>query len=343
MSFTAAYHQEANEAWLNDLLHGIIDPNHRPESRTFSRHTSRNTPTPSNFGDQSQRPTAPRRQSHLSQSTRRSFSPFSWRSPSRGRPSRSRSRTDARTTDVRSPSVYPESTVPQYRNTASPSCRESDVVSVVSSIQPRQSRFEEQRALASPVSAISIPEKTARRLSDARTIVSNGGGGTQTHNLKAIMESPNLSDADSFGAVEDYEDEKLAFAPHPAVRPLGRNEVILGHAAPPDETDDDHQYPGPFALALIIIGICLSVFIISVDRNIVTTVSSILHEPARCPAILMRMTGSSRYHSDVQIVRSSRMVWFGLLSHSIGVSTSLWPGVHVVQHTLDLSCSTCRL
>lgn len=61
------------------------------------------------------------------------------------------------------------------------------------------------------------------------------------------------------------------FAPHPAVRVFNEREK-LGEAAGPDE-EDDHEYPGKFALILIVIGICLSVFIISVDRSIVTTVS----------------------------------------------------------------------
>lgn len=96
------------------------------------------------------------------------------------------------------------------------------------------------------------------------------------------MESPNRS-TETISAIDSVEDEKVLFAPHPAVRPLASRE-ILGLAAPPEENDEGHQYPGPLALALIIIGICLSVFIISVDRNIVTTVSStishllVLHE-----------------------------------------------------------------
>ncbi|KAK5079432.1 hypothetical protein LTS08_008843 [Lithohypha guttulata] len=61
------------------------------------------------------------------------------------------------------------------------------------------------------------------------------------------------------------------FAPHPGVRPLAITEdrSVLGKAAGP--TDDDHEYPGPLPLALIIVGICLSVFLISLDRNIITT------------------------------------------------------------------------
>lgn len=64
--------------------------------------------------------------------------------------------------------------------------------------------------------------------------------------------------------------EFSGFPSHPGVRPLTSREV-LGEAAGPDD-DDDTEYPTAFALTLIIIGICLSVFIISLDRNIITTV-----------------------------------------------------------------------
>ena len=66
------------------------------------------------------------------------------------------------------------------------------------------------------------------------------------------------------------------FAPHPAVRPLAiwdektldedeRNQHTLA------SKEDETIYPKSLALALIILGVCLSVFIISLDRSIVTT------------------------------------------------------------------------
>ena len=42
------------------------------------------------------------------------------------------------------------------------------------------------------------------------------------------------------------------------------------------EVDEDaHEYPGPLALSLLTIGICLSVFLVSLDRTIVATVSAL--------------------------------------------------------------------
>lgn len=39
-----------------------------------------------------------------------------------------------------------------------------------------------------------------------------------------------------------------------------------------EATKDPHGYPGPLALSLLTIGICLSVFLVSLDRTIVATV-----------------------------------------------------------------------
>ena len=39
-----------------------------------------------------------------------------------------------------------------------------------------------------------------------------------------------------------------------------------------DATQDSHKYPGPLALSLLTVGICLSVFLVSLDRTIVATV-----------------------------------------------------------------------
>lgn len=37
-------------------------------------------------------------------------------------------------------------------------------------------------------------------------------------------------------------------------------------------TEDPHQYPGPLALSILTVGICLSVFLVSLDRTIIATV-----------------------------------------------------------------------
>lgn len=71
--------------------------------------------------------------------------------------------------------------------------------------------------------------------------------------------------------------EFAGFDSHPAVRPL-ESRATLGEAAGPHKDDESVQYPGPLTLTPILIGICLSVFIISLDRNIITTVKYLLPE-----------------------------------------------------------------
>ena len=40
-----------------------------------------------------------------------------------------------------------------------------------------------------------------------------------------------------------------------------------------ERAEDPHEYPGPLALAILTFGLCLSVFLVSLDRTIVATVS----------------------------------------------------------------------
>lgn len=268
-AFSAAYQHDPNEAWLNDLLRGIIDPNQRAES-TRSGRTSRNDNviTP-DLDDQIERPRAARTSSRYSAPSRRSFSSFSWHSRTSSR-QHNRTISDIGVHDPNRESAQ------QTRNTPTPSVSASQRVSdskspVRSSSRASRLRTDEQRAVFhSPTPSHARVSSSG---SDTKTLLPPEG--PQTRNLKAILESSeDLSRADSISVNGSIDDEKaiFKFAPHPAVRPLASREV-LGQAAPPSEDDGDHQYPGPLALSLIITGICLSVFIISVDRNIVTTVS----------------------------------------------------------------------
>ncbi|KAK5076895.1 hypothetical protein LTR64_005625 [Lithohypha guttulata] len=74
------------------------------------------------------------------------------------------------------------------------------------------------------------------------------------------------------------------FAPHPGVRLLLYNERVV---EPPSNTNHDTEvYPSSLPLALIVLGICLSVFIISLDRGIITTA---------IPSIVIEF----QYYSDI--------------------------------------------
>ena len=41
-----------------------------------------------------------------------------------------------------------------------------------------------------------------------------------------------------------------------------------------ERAEDSHEYPGPLALAILSVGVCLSVFLVSLDRTIIATVKS---------------------------------------------------------------------
>jgi hypothetical protein len=64
-----------------------------------------------------------------------------------------------------------------------------------------------------------------------------------------------------------------SWGPHPAVRPLAiwtEKDLPLSSQAPPPSPDSP-AYPTALPLALIILGVCLSVFIIALDRSIIAT------------------------------------------------------------------------
>lgn len=258
--FTAAYQNEANGAWLNDLLRGIIDSDGRSEHRSISR-IGANTP---DLDDQVERPRTASRLSHASAISRRSFSPFSWHSRS------SKSKHNRTISEDGLSNTRGDSQQQVREGTPTASLYSSDSKTVVSPSRASHIKTDHQRAT---FNSPTFPPSVASPSGSARTRPSHDR--PRSHNLKAILESTeDLTGADVTSLDESIDDEEpiFKFAPHPAVRPLANREV-LGQAAPPSEDDGDHQYPGPLALALIIIGICLSVFVISVDRNIITTVS----------------------------------------------------------------------
>ncbi|KAJ9499942.1 hypothetical protein H2202_004332 [Exophiala xenobiotica] len=103
--------------------------------------------------------------------------------------------------------------------------------------------------------------------------------GTMAENVEASSDARSVRFDDKqrwseppqrrLSTVSEYSEFK--FESHPAVRPLENRRKVLGEAAGPAAEDDPTEYPGPLPLALIVLGICLSVFIISLDRNIITT------------------------------------------------------------------------
>lgn len=111
-------------------------------------------------------------------------------------------------------------------------------------------------------------EKASRRDSQGGASLvhssSNEDGQTPRHNLS--MDAPT-STLDNEIQLGDFH-----FPTREEIRPdLARKErEKTSHN--PEVTQDPHQYPGPLALSILTVGICLSVFLISLDRTIIATV-----------------------------------------------------------------------
>lgn len=110
-------------------------------------------------------------------------------------------------------------------------------------------------------------EKSSRRGSRGDTLLvhsSPTGGGAQRRNSLVATPAPTLDKETQLGV--------------PAPPLLGGSGAALAskdrkrrpHRV--EAVEDSHEYPGPLALSLLTVGICLSVFLVSLDRTIVATV-----------------------------------------------------------------------
>lgn len=93
---------------------------------------------------------------------------------------------------------------------------------------------------------------------------SNEDGETLGHNSLMDPPAPTLDNETQLGDSH--------FPTREGIRPgLARKErEKRSHNV--ETTEDPHQYPGPLALSILTVGICLSVFLVSLDRTIIATV-----------------------------------------------------------------------
>ncbi len=91
-----------------------------------------------------------------------------------------------------------------------------------------------------------------------------GNGEISRHNSLIDTPAPTLRDEIQLGvsAVPTLE----------RVRPTHARKEREQRPHERDVFEDSHEYPGPLALSLLTVGICLSVFLVSLDRTIVATV-----------------------------------------------------------------------
>ncbi|KAL2430113.1 MFS-type efflux pump MFS1 [Exophiala dermatitidis] len=271
-SFAPAYQQESNDTWLNGIVQDIISsgPARRVASRSRSRSLHTQSVTSRSRSRSLHTQSSSERQ-RVSVQSEDDVDDVDQESPvagvgsdlARGRqpiPSHARGMSDSSFfSDATLPSIPP----PAYGQVTCPSEKNS------SFFQRQSSDKTSTRSAVSSVPAANFPETSyvpSRRGVWARQqqnqTADSKSKAVHFDNTRNTLIEPvrRLSTVSEFSGFES----------HPAVRPL-ETKKGLGEAAGPTPADDPTQYPGPLALASIVIGICLSVFIISLDRNIITT------------------------------------------------------------------------
>ena len=278
-SFAAAYQHQRNDEWLDRVIGDIIDPAQRMNCRDFGWDSDDDmVDDPDDVSDsdlqqdsKSESDRAARVSSPVSPGSfvtaPGSTRPWSPSIPSPNVPMRRSSNRSSRPnrSQQRSKSNKSHSRVFSDRTSASLisplSMRSGDrarnsrlyydgTVAAPSSLIPEDA----PRSPAPPYEQIAKPQKSLHRS------VSSQGWEKLEFGRELHRSASRLSVVSEFSG----------FAPHPGVRPLEKREV-LGEAAGPSE--DETEYPAPLALTAIIIGICMSVFIISLNRNVIATVS----------------------------------------------------------------------
>lgn len=156
-----------------------------------------------------------------------------------------------------------------------------------SSFRPLSTNFEEQRHVGKP--GVSITRST--RLWDpivAQDPTSDSLSSFQGHSKRAS----HLSGADQSFVTQSGVSTQI-YSEAPLVTEENRQEAAekLEIESDGGAEDDENDYPGPLPLTILVIGLCLSVFLISLDRTIITTVC--LYHP---PCSLMLIVAGHSIH-----------------------------------------------
>ena len=93
-----------------------------------------------------------------------------------------------------------------------------------------------------------------------------------TDNTEAHQQSSN-EDLDSPVGAPDNQHEPSASPTFEEIKPTGRRKKRKRRPHRVEQEEDPNDYLSPLPLALLTLGICLSVFLVSLDRTIVATVS----------------------------------------------------------------------
>lgn len=97
-------------------------------------------------------------------------------------------------------------------------------------------------------------------------------------------------------------------------------------------------------LVPLTVGLCLAVFLLSVDRTIDAVVrnppplSGPLHNPPK-----LTPAGWTTHIQSIPLFQRHWLVWFGLLHRPLLCAACIWQGVLGPQYEMELRCRLCSL
>lgn len=160
-------------------------------------------------------------------------------------------------------------------------------------------------------------EKTSRNGSSLHTRPHGESSLANSHAATGDTETPRpRSMATSNSPVEttEIQPEATATSSFKEVKPGPKRKQRKRRLHRVEAAEDPYDYPGPLALGLLTIGICLSVFLVSLDRTIVATVS----RPHKAlPAKLVVLTSSSRQYHALQTTSIPTMTSAGTAARTL--------------------------
>ncbi len=334
----AVYSRESNNVWLNYLLEDIVASNRGDTScigagqafdddLVYALEGEGTTDIRRNKSARSARRESARRLLSANEVPQRSLSERSTRSDRSQLPSPRLSRSPSsahppETLPQSPPVVVPEPlNIPGIRVTPDDEVP-SDDVPATGPERPSPYRIPTIRFSQYPGSVRSARERLHRQTLSISSTYSNTIVGSEAG------EDEKASRRNS----EESVDSDNTFPTHPGVRPLAVRRWTM---EPSILEHPDTEYPKPLPLALIVFGVCLSVFIISLDRSIITTVGCPESGGSIFKTIQLAnisIAGHSTNHQSIPLSRRYWMVWKRVSSDRCIVPTTLWPHFHDLQY-----------
>ncbi len=87
-----------------------------------------------------------------------------------------------------------------------------------------------------------------------------------------------------------------------------------------------HRYPRPLALFFLIVAICTSVFLVSLDRTIITTVSERQYPPPALALLnrLLILPGNPAHYRSIPLLQRRRLVRECIPHHGLFLFANIW-------------------